>query len=469
MTAGAAPTPRWVVPVTTLLLAIAGAALAVVLATTFIRVPLLANEGWSALHARHALAGANIYTPDGYAIFPNYPPLAFYPVAWLGLLIGDLVYSGRVLSILSLLLVTLNVGLLARNLGARPAVALLGAALYLVLTLTVARYYIGVSDPQFFGHALQSTGLVLLTRTPGVPHLRALLGAALLMLLGGLVKNNLVILPLAVAAWLALLDRKALLVWVLAGSAGTALAAGLCYLLFGEAVFAQVLGHERVYRLTLIPASLRWMAGYLPFAAIGIWAAWRIRAPAVRLVLVYLGFAIGIGLVFSGGAGVNLNNYFDVAIAALPLAMLAVPRLATLQPVWRTGILAIAAITPLYLVATSIAPYLGRAGSIGTAARYAPAIARISAADGPVFCQNPTWCYWAGKDNLIDYSNTGQKLAAGPAAIARFQAVIAAAPPVLMQVGSGDGGPIVRALGPLVDDYVEVMSEPLRLWVRQAP
>ena len=182
MSAGRAAAPRWVLPALIVLSLATAAILAVVLATTFVRVPLISNEGWSAIHARHALAGGNLYTPNGYGNFPNYPPLAFYPVAWLGALIGDM----------------------------------------------------------------------------------------------------------------------------------------------------------------------------------------------------------------------------------------------------------------------------------------------IATADGPVFCREPTWCYWAGRDNHIDYSNAGQKLSAGPEAVAAFQAWVAANPPVLMQLYDPEGGFIVRSMGAFASNYVEVMSTPMRIWVLKA-
>lgn len=468
MSAGRAAAPRWVLPALIVLSLATAAILAVVLATTFVRVPLISNEGWSAIHARHALAGGNLYTPNGYGNFPNYPPLAFYPVAWLGALIGDMVYSGRVLAITGMLIVALNVGILSQRLGASRSVAVMGAVLYVLLTLTVGRFYAGVSDPQFSGHALQTLGLLLLTRTLPTPSVPALVSAALLMVLGGLFKNNLVVLPLAVTLWLALVDRRALLVWVAAGAAWLGLAMAACYALFGEAVFAQVLGHERVYTVAIIPASFRWMTAYLLVAAIGIPTALRLRTPLARLMLIYFGLAVGIGLLFAGGVGVNLNTYFDVAIAAVPLATTVVAALPKMRRAWRLAVYVVAIGTPLYMVVFTAGPFLQRLGNIETADTYDAALEMIATADGPVFCREPTWCYWAGRDNHIDYSNAGQKLSAGPEAVAAFQAWVAANPPVLMQLYDPEGGFIVRSMGAFASSYVEVMSTPMRIWVLKA-
>lgn len=470
MSEGKAPAPRWVLPALIVLSLATAAIMAVVLATTFVRIPLISNEGWSAIHARHALAGVNLYTPNGYGNFPNYPPLAFYSVAWLGALIGDMVYSGRALAITGMLIVALNVGILSRRLGASAPVAVLGAVMYVLLTLTVGRFYAGVSDPQFSGHALQTLGLVLLTRTLPTPSVPTLVSAALLMVLGGLFKNNLVVLPLAITLWLAMLDRRALLVWIAAGAAWLGLALAVCYAVFGEAVFAQVLGHERIYDPGIIPASFRWMTAYLLMAAIGIPSALRLGTPLARLMLIYFAVAVAIGLAFAGGVGVNLNTYFDVAIAAVPLATTVVPALPRMRRAWRIAVYVVAIGTPLYMVVFTARPFLARLENVWNVDKYDAALAMIAAADGPVYCREPTWCYWAGRDNHIDYSNAGQKLSAGPEAVAAFQAWVAANPPVLMQVPEGDGGFIVRSMGAFTANYVEVMSSPMQLLaLRPAP
>lgn len=455
---GAIPTPRWVRPATILLWLLAAVAFSGVAAALFVRLPRV-NEGWNALHALHAVTRPNLYLFDGYANFPNYPPLAFYPVGWLGLLLGDMVFAGRLLALIGLAVIAANIALVARRLEAPGALA---AGLYLVVTLGVAHYYVGSSDPQFFGHALQATALPLLLGRRTVPALAA---AAVLCVLGGLVKLNLVALPLAVTLWLALTDRRALVIWLIAAIAASSVAAGCCYLAFGPAVFEQVLGHERVYHLSLIPASIRWMGGYLPLVIAGLLLAIRRRHdPKVLLLGLHLVSALATGLFFAGGVGVNLNAYFDVAIAAAPLGTAA---LLQLGPKSRLAMLPLTAIAVAY-AATVVPTYLARWQAPAGAPAYAEAISALAAAPDPVLCNDLALCYWAGKESIVDRSNTAQKLLGGPTAVAAFEASLATNPPATIEFDPADRGIVARSVAKLLGDYHVVREAPNRIVVRNA-
>jgi hypothetical protein len=451
------PASRWLRPATILLWLLAAAALAGVLATLFVRAPRV-NEGWNALHALHAVTRPNLYLPDGYANFPNYPPLAFYPVGWIGLLIGDMVFAGRLLAAVGLAVVVLNVALVARQLASPPWLA---AGLYLFLTLGMSHYYIGASDPQFFGHALQATALPLLLGRRTTP---AVVAAAILCVLGGLVKLNLVALPLAATAWLAITDRRALLTWLAAAVLASLAAVVCCYLAFGAAVFEQVLGHERAYRLELIASSIRWMGGYLPLVVAGLWLAIRqSRDSAVLLLGLYVAIAVVTGLFFAGGVGVNLNTYFDVAIASAPLGVAAILRM---RPRPQTAMLALVGVAVAYLGIAAAPAYLQRWNAPAVAARYAEPIATLRALPGTAFCNDLIICYWAGKDSIIDRSNTAQKLLAGPAAVAAFEAAFASDPPAVVQLEADDGGIVARSVARLLSDYRVLVDAPVRILIR---
>src|SRR5689334_17460647 len=67
------------------------------------------NEGWNAYWADAAWRGRALYPAVDSPISDNYPPLSFYIVGALGRLIGDNVFAGRLLALLSLLAVACNV------------------------------------------------------------------------------------------------------------------------------------------------------------------------------------------------------------------------------------------------------------------------------------------------------------------------------------------------------------------------
>jgi hypothetical protein len=456
-TPGVIPTPRWVRPVTVLLWLLIAVALSGVLAALFVRLPRV-NEGWNAFHALHAVTRPNMYAFDGYANFPNYPPLAFYPAGWLGLFIGDMVFAGRVLSLLGLAVVTINVAFVARRLDAPGWLA---AGVYLAITMSVSHRYIGSSDPQFVGHALQSTALVLLLGKRSWPTVAL---AALLCVLGGLVKLNLIVLPVAATVWLAIADRRALVPWLVSAFAASAVACGICYLAFGDAVFQQVLGHERFYSLQLVVESFDWLAGYLPLVGTGFWLLLsRRRDPGVVLLGLYLGLALIAGLGFSAGRGVNLNTYFDLGIASAPLGVAALFRMRNVPRRIAVGLVSVAI---LYLGVGAERVYLGRWNAEEKSRPYNKGIAELSQLPGTAFCNDLAYCYWAGKESIIDRSNTAQKLLGSQAAVEQFESALAVSPPDIIVMEGTSGGPVEPSVEKFLGDYHMVRPEAVRTFVR---
>lgn len=160
-----------------------------------LHVSLNPNEGWNALHTAAWLGGRPLYLDPAGLVLNNYPPLSFGVVALLGRFTGDLIIAGRILSLISLLAVAVLAGLIAGRHGAtRPGQWF--TALLLVATFLVGYTdYVAMNDPQMFGLALATLAVWVLVRQ--WESRSALLGALVLMLLAGLVKHNLIALPLA--------------------------------------------------------------------------------------------------------------------------------------------------------------------------------------------------------------------------------------------------------------------------------
>src|ERR1700679_267434 len=153
------------------------------------------NEGWNAYYALAAMSGGNLYpAPDAF-ISNNYPPLSFYVTGLFGHLVGgDYVIAGRILSLLSLLIVARNIFAISRWLGADRAAAAMAVAIFVAMFGILTPEYIRQDEPQLFGHALVPSGAVIFLGRPATPSYMVL--AAALMIAGGLVKQNLVTLPL---------------------------------------------------------------------------------------------------------------------------------------------------------------------------------------------------------------------------------------------------------------------------------
>ena len=358
------------------------------LTALFAHIPLSYNEGWNGLHSLRLRTGGPLYPPIDASTFINYPPLSFYLTAVIAIFTGDDIVAGRLLALAALAITTLNVGLAVRRLAAPLEIALATALAFFCFAALYFTDYVAVDDPQWLAHAFQSTGLVVLLGSRR--DWRTLIVVAALMVAGGLVKHNVLALPLAVTLWLAFEDRRALLRWLIAAAAIGAAALLLCLGLYGTNFIDQVIRSGRTYTLDVLILVLQMQGPHLaPFviaAAIGAWLSR--RDPLSRLIAIYLVVALVVGIALMTGSGVLYNPLFDLVIAMLsPNAMGAYASVTTdlaRQPEWTAT------------------------------------IERIRTTPGPVACETLALCYWAGRPSEIEFFNFGQRVLLDPGFDAAF-------------------------------------------------
>jgi hypothetical protein len=276
--------------------------------------------------------------------------------------------------------------------------------------------YVAMNDPQLFGQALQYTALGWFLSQGS--RRRVLLAVAALMLLGGLVKPNLLALPLGITVWLAWRHPRRLRVWLAAAAAGTVLILLILAAAFGSAVFSGILGHARTYHLHLLLAALtRWFVPVAPVlaGALGMLVVSR-QDPRESLLLICSGWALVFGLSMSLGAGVNYNAIFDLTFLSCILSSIFVHRLVQIGPGATARPLAMVAVASSILFAAPLRAYSAledfqARGERRTAA--AQDVAFVASLPGDAMCEDPAVCYWAGKSFEVDFFNLGQKLALG--------------------------------------------------------
>lgn len=161
------------------------------------------NEGWNAYHALASTSPSALYPDPRSLVQNNYPPLSFYVTRWLAPQGGDVLMAGRLLSVLGLLLAAFGASRVAKHAGA-GSVGMLAIPIAIALAAGAPfGGYVGMNDPQWFGHGLQLLGVSLcFTRSRAGVVL-----AALLMSAGVLCKQLLVVLPLATFAAFILANR----------------------------------------------------------------------------------------------------------------------------------------------------------------------------------------------------------------------------------------------------------------------
>lgn len=378
-----------------------------------LRLPLDPNEGWNAYLAQAAFSGRALYPAAQSYFVDNYPPLSFYLFGALAELGCDAILAGRIVSLLAFLAVSAGIARLLRGWGCAVRDADL-AALVFMTALLIGSDYVGMNDPELLGHALDIAALLVLLRRPGAETL-----AALLFVAAFFVKHNLVAMPLAAAAWLALFERARAGRFAAAGAAAGLAGLLAFFMLYGSSLWSH-LASARLYSVSQLGRALgNWLWwGAVPLALAALLLARLRRDRAVAFASLYAGLALAVAIPFAGGAGVDVNIFFDADIALALAAGLALDRLGGGFVFRRAGI-ALILLVPL---AGSLAlaydadwrePDYWLHPMAAEARAAATDIAFLTAHKGPALCESLSLCYWAGKPPDIDVFNVGQEFAAG--------------------------------------------------------
>ncbi|HEY5239287.1 MAG TPA: glycosyltransferase family 39 protein [Rhizomicrobium sp.] len=382
-----------------------------VVATIGLHVPLDPNEGWNAYHAMRAMSGAPLYPGAHSFLVNNYPPLSFYVVGTFGRALGDNIIAGRILSLLGFFATSAGIFVAARAMGCNRLESIFSALLF-AACLFITSDYVGMDDPQLLGHALGMAGFLFLLREPG--DWRALIASAFFFTSAIFIKHNLVALPLAMAIWLVLYDRRGASRFVFLGAAFLLVGFVLFYLHYGISLLA-VLNSARVYSFVNLIANLRewlyWGSVSLIGVAFLLW--FRRHDKYVVLCALYASVAIAIGAIFLGGDGVDVNAMFDADIALALSAGLLVNHFPA------RGVVPALLALPIVLVLWRNWDSEWRepdfwlhplATETGEAHRD---IVFLKAQDGPALCEMLSLCYWAGKRAEVDVFNVGEQFLTG--------------------------------------------------------
>jgi hypothetical protein len=394
------------------LLVLAAILLAYPLARMFWDVEIENNEGWNAYLQIRAMAGLPIYDLGSPLVFNNYPPLSFYLIGALSTLFHDPQFAGRLASVIGLGAIAASCGSVVRSAGGSAWDGRLAMATCLLVFVTMSTDRIGMNDPQLMGQAFVTAGLALHVAGKKRPALVALLFAA-----GVLTKHNLVVVPVVVAIdvlWRG--PARARIEFFAVGLSLAAISFVALWLTAGPTFFAQLLASRAWDGTRGLALSLevfgRLEAG---LAIVGITLVVMRRQRPALLVLAYLVLSMALATFFAGGAGTDVNIYFDVFIALSMGAGLTAHWLGKRRPKLRVGI-AVA----INIGAIVVAPLcLGRAvvegfGDMAENERgFQADAAYLRAIPGPVLCQSLPLCFRAGKPMTYDALNVNQAMIAG--------------------------------------------------------
>lgn len=395
--------------------------------------PFDPNEGWNAYHTAALMHGGALYPgPEAYLV-NNYPPLSFYVVGLAGLLVGDNIIAGRIVSLLAVAAIAATMMMFARRNGVSRSISLL-PGLWFVAGLLVTTDYVGMDDPQLLAHAVSLAGLVVLIQKSRY----SVATAAALFVAAFFVKHAVVALPIAAFLWLLIEDRRRAL--ELAGYGLAFVAAGLVAfrLGYGVSLFA-VVSTARGYSLTqLTTALVHWLSWTGPAIVALAALAWFVRESAVRFCALYAAVAIVIGSYFLGGAGVDPNVMFDADIALGLGIAFAVHKLGG----WKRPLAAAIAVAPLFVIVTTNKEWQAANLDLNIVKEEAfiahGDIAFMAAQKGPGLCEMLAFCYWAGKPVAVDMFNVGQAFETGARSDAEVAHAVATKRYAVIQFDPGE-------------------------------
>jgi hypothetical protein len=405
-----ARTDRWIfATVAAIVAALCIAGLYRALSAVFLHVPLDPDEGWNAYHAIAAVTGHGLYPRGNSFFFNNYPPLSFYVVGVAGAFVGDDIFAGRAISLVSFALVAVAIALLVRRANGRPSAAFF-AALYFAATLLLFSDYVGMDDPQLLGHVFQLAGLFLILSPART--IADVAFAALLFVAGVFDKHNLFILPVAAVFWLVTENRRSAFHLAFLGFVFAYSYLVTADVMLGTRIMLDVLS-PRIWSMTNLFHNLRlalpWLL--LPLAALAWLAVTQWQDRFVRLSVFYASVALIVALVFAGGDGVDANIWFDAVIALSLAAGLFVERAGSrnlLGPAVAALMMPLLVTLWFSLDADWYTRNFWTHPFEDETATAESDIAFLRAHPGNAACETMSLCYWARKPEAIDFFNLGE-------------------------------------------------------------
>ena len=408
----------------TLVLTLLVLTILLLMATPIVELPLLVsnnyNEGWNAFQAERAFSDEPLYPAMTALTSTNYPPLGFYIVGALGGFIEDNIVAGRAIAFISLLVTGLGIGFILYRLSGSASLGLFTGLLFLSYIGTHHPTYVGMNDPQWLAHAIMTAGFLIFLA--GGRQGGKLILVNVLMFFAGMVKHNLIPLPLAITLWLFLYHRRAIYLWLVSSMILTASCMTAIYLLYGSNFFVGLLRAPREYQLGGIADGLNELVPLPLFLAAGmILLALDRDNRDTRLIPFYVVISGIWGIFIFGGEGVESNAIFDLIIGLVIAAGLLLHqiderfagKILTRRGI-QTAVMFVYSLTVLPAAPRTLGDMKQSFLNLDkTQASVAADIAFIAAQDGPVLCENLELCYWAGKPFEVDVFNLGQKLKTG--------------------------------------------------------
>jgi hypothetical protein len=283
-------------------------------ARAFYRFNFNYNEGWNVYNTQTAMQHRALYAAKHGWTDVGYPFLSFYLVGYLSHFGGDYLLTGRLISLVALLVSCVLVGLIVKKLTGSWGPSVFASVFCLGLFCSKALNSVGADEPQMLAHPFFLFGLWVYLQA--VPSTLRIAGLTSVFILGGNIKHNLLPAPISVLLDLFATSSKKAVRFMAWGVFFLALAIVINTLVGGSFFISQMLS-SRPYSLTRVGLSLSWfcLPLALPIAISVYWSIWQLQNRQARVISFYFFSSLLIGAAFIGGAGVADNAFFDAYFA----------------------------------------------------------------------------------------------------------------------------------------------------------
>lgn len=272
------------------------------------------NEGWNLLFTERAWL-KDLY-PNSIFLMNNYPPFSFYLIKSFSfnsffsvLLVGRLISLAGFIGVIHVVvrLTSLNATLGKFHLK----------WISILLPLFFIVYYpdyVGTMIPQWIGMFFSFWALYILHKS----DYNKLFLPAILIVLSGFIKPNLIELPIGIIISLGFFSkRSAALKFSALLILGPSLLLFTFYLIYGEVFLSSLFNTPRTFHPGKLPRSLSWIWMIIPLASWNIYSLFHMKDIAARRLTIISTTALSIAIVMSLGSGVYYNIYFSAIILVL--------------------------------------------------------------------------------------------------------------------------------------------------------
>ena len=368
------------------------------------------NEGWNVYNAQKVAEHQQLYpTTYGWTAV-NYPPLSFHLIAALSKITSDDLFTGRALSVIGLCVSAIFAGLIVGYLTRSRSAGWMTALFAVAFFCAAAPGYVGMDDPQMLAQGFFMAGLYVYLR--GERKGWSLEWTALLFVVGGNIKHNLIEFPLAVLIDLLLSAPRKALRFAVGGTLMVVCSVLITRWVDGPAYISSLLA-ARGYSLLAGFRYLMFLPVYFPvLTAAAVFAAlFCLRESSRRVLALLFVCALVVDTYFCGGSGVDINGLFGTMLAIVLLCGVFAAEISKLSLRWR-------ALSPLAvgaLLFVSLALPMIRLGharpdrefseSRAEAGRFATEVQYLRDRPGQALCESLLRCAYAGKPYVYDPFN----------------------------------------------------------------